>query len=89
MPKTSSQEKILAQGIYEIRILLSGYLGSQNTGDPLVRRAAHLAYALHNEALSIIGDGTFDSRKAIKKIKMVDAIFAENFASKFQPHAPE
>jgi len=87
MPKSSSQAKILAQVIYEIRQLLSPFLGSQNTADPLVRRAAHLAYALHNEALAIVADETFDSRKAIRNIKMVDAIFDENFAARFQAHA--
>jgi hypothetical protein len=64
MPNTHSQAKILAQGIYEIRQLLSGFLGSENAGEPCVRRAAHLAYALHNEALAVIDGGTFDASKA-------------------------
>ena len=86
MPNGESQAKILAQGIYEIRQLLSGYLGSRNEGDPLVRRAAHLAYALHNEALSVIEKGTFDSAKAIDKIRAVDSMFGESFASRFESH---
>jgi hypothetical protein len=86
MPNTPSQSKILAQGIYEIRLLLSGYLGSQNSGDPAVRRAAHLAYALHNEALSVIEGGTFDSAKALDKVRAVDTMFEENFASRFETH---
>jgi hypothetical protein len=83
MPNTQSQAKILAQGIYEIRQLLSGYLGSQNAGDPCVRRAAHLSYALHNEALSIIDGGTFDSERAVEKVRAVDRMFDESFASRF------
>lgn len=63
MPTTQSQAKILAQGIYEISQLLSDYLGSQPEGDPVVRRAARLAYALHNEALSVIEGGTFDGQR--------------------------
>ena len=86
MPNTQLQAKILAQGIYEIRLLLSGYLGSQNPGDPVVRRAAHLAYALHNEALSIIEGGTFDSGKAVDKVRAVDMMFEERFASRFETH---
>jgi len=86
MPFTQSQTKILAQGIHEIRLLLSGYLGSQNAGDPVVRRAAHLAYALHNEALSIIEGGTFDSEKAVDKVRTVDKMFEESFASRFETH---
>ena len=86
MSHNSPQAKILAQGIYEIRLLLSAYLGSQNEGDPLVRRAAHLAYALHNDALAVIEDGTFDSTEAVDRIRAVDAMFQENFASRFAPH---
>ena len=86
MSHNASQEKILAQGIYEIRLLLSAYLGSQNQGDPLVRRAAHLAYALHNEALAVIEGGTFDSAAAVDKVSAVDAMFQESFASRFTPH---
>jgi hypothetical protein len=86
MPNTHSQTKILAQGIYEIRLLLSGYLGSHSTGDPVVCRAAHLAYALHNEALAIIKGGTFDGAKAVDKIKAVDKMFEERFASRFEKH---
>lgn len=86
MPNTNSQEKILAQGIYEIRLLLSGYLGSQNAGDPAVRRAAHIAYALHNEALAVTGGGTFDCVKAMDKIRAVDRMFEETFTSRFESH---
>jgi hypothetical protein len=86
MSENPSQAKILAQGIYEMRLLLSAYLGSQNEGDPLVRRAAHLAYALHNDALAVIEGGTFDTTKAVDRIRAVDAMFQETFASRFAPH---
>lgn len=33
MSHNSPQAKILAQGIYEMRLLLSAYLGSQNEAD--------------------------------------------------------
>ena len=86
MPDTQSQARILAQGIYEMRLLLSGFLGSQNNGDPAVRRAAHLAYALHNEALSVIEGRTFDGTKAMAKVRAVDGMFGENFALRFEKH---
>lgn len=89
MPNTQSQTKILAQAIYEIRQLLSGYLGSQNAGDPCVRRAAHLSYALHNEVLSMIDGGTFDSEKAVDKIRAVDRMFGESFALRFESHVSD
>jgi hypothetical protein len=86
MPSNQSQTKILAQAIYEIRLLLSGYLGSQNTGDAPVREAAHLAYALHNEALAIIEGKDFDTDQALSKIRAVDKMFNESFAPRFQAH---
>jgi hypothetical protein len=45
-----SEMRLLAHALFEIRVLLAGYLGSTNEGDPAVRRAADQAYALHNEA---------------------------------------
>jgi hypothetical protein len=86
MSDNSSQAKILAQGIYEIRLLLSAYLGSPNDSDPVIRSAAHLAYALHNEALAVLEGGTFDSAAAMRKVSAVDAMFQESFASRFAPH---
>jgi hypothetical protein len=86
MPNPQSQAKIMAQGIYEIRLLLSAYLGSQNAGDPAVRRAARLAYALHNEALAVIEGRTFDGAKEMDKIRAVDRMFDESYASHFECH---
>jgi hypothetical protein len=86
MANNQTQAKILAQAIYEIRLLLSGYLGSQNPSDPVVRRAAHLAYALHNEALSVMEGGTFDERQALAKVEVVDRMFNERFAAHFAKH---
>lgn len=86
MSDNPSHAKILAQGIYEIRLLLSAYLGSQNDADPVVRRAAHLAYALHNEALAVLEGNTFDCSAALKRISAVDAMFHESFTSRFTPH---
>jgi hypothetical protein len=81
---SQSQAQILAQAIYEIRQLLSGYLGSEATAEMAVREAAHLAYALHNEALAILDGKTFDVKNAISKIGAVDAMFNESFASRFE-----
>ena len=86
MPNNQSQIKFLAQAIYEIRLLLSGYLGSQNKDDAPVREAAHLAYALHNEALAVIEGKDFDTEQAIFKIRDVDKMFNESFSPRFQAH---
>ena len=52
--QSEAHTKAVALALYQIRILLSGYLGTSSKGDISVRQAAHLAYASHNEALAIL-----------------------------------
>ncbi len=87
MNKDDSQAKILAQAVYEIRLLLGGYLGSQVAGDPQVRIAAHLAYALHNEALAVLEGSTFDASRAVANIAAVDRLFSTKYSVRFAPHS--
>lgn len=65
--------------LYQIRVLLSSYLGSQNEGDMSVRQAAHLAYALHNEALALVEGGSFDPTTVIRRLEAVDAMLSSEF----------
>lgn len=83
MPENQPQAQILAQALYEVQSLLRGYLGSHAEGDILVRQAAHLSYALHNEALAVLEGSNFDEQSAISKIKAVDTMFGESFAPRF------
>jgi len=83
MAATSEQEKILAYAIYEIRLLLSGYLGSETEGDLAVRQAAHLAYALHNFALDVVAGRSFNAQNATSAIAAADALLGSEFVSRF------
>ena len=74
MAANSDEEKILAHALFEIRVLLSSYLGSNNSGPMEVRVAAHLAYALHNEALAIMEGRDFDIKAALEKVAAIDSI---------------
>lgn len=75
------QLKLMAAAIYEIRLLLSKYLGSKNESDDSVRLAAHLSYALHNDALSIIeGGGGFDVDAAKKRIRQAEVVVGHKYA---------
>ncbi|HEY5958859.1 MAG TPA: hypothetical protein VIV60_19995 [Polyangiaceae bacterium] len=65
---TNLQAKVLAQAVFEIRVLLAGYLGSASTVDMPIRQAAHLAYALHNEALALLADGEFDPKSHLNEL---------------------
>lgn len=75
--------KIFAQALWEIQSLLHGYLGNEASGDLSVRQAAHLSFALQNEALAVLEGKYFDAEQAIIKIKVVDEIFDENFSVNF------
>lgn len=66
--------KLIANALYEIRLLLSSYLGSEKGASTEVRFAAHLAYALHNEALAIATGTGFDVNAALKKVAAIDCI---------------
>jgi hypothetical protein len=83
MWENSDQAKVKALAVYEIRLLLSGYLGSENNGDMAVRQAAHLAYTLHNQALSILDDKTFDVSESIQALKFSDTVLGAKFTEKF------
>jgi len=79
MTTSVDQAKILAFAVYELRLLLAGNLGSDAVGEPSVRAAAHLAYALHNQALAILEDRSFNPEEAVEAISKVDQMFGENF----------
>lgn len=74
MPENNIEDKLLAHALYQIRILLSDYLGSHNEGPIEVRTAAHLAYALHNEALAVIEGKNFDVKSALAKVEAIDKL---------------
>ena len=82
----SAQLKIMAQAVYELRILLSEHLGSKNEENTCESIAAHLVYALHNDALAIIEGHPedFHIEKSIKNISRVDELFGEQFSERFQ-----
>lgn len=68
--------KLIANALYEIRLLLCSYIGSQNEAPHDVRFAAHLAYALHNEALALAAGTGFDVNSALKKVTAIDGILS-------------
>ncbi|WAC63715.1 hypothetical protein OVA13_02680 [Pseudoxanthomonas sp. SL93] len=84
MTDQTDQIKVLAFALYEMRLLLAGYLGSDNPGDHPVRVAAHLAYALHNQAHAAWQYGeSFDAASAISSIASVDKLLGSNLMQQF------
>ena len=78
-----TQNQLLAFAVYEIRQLLAHYLGSDATSDPAVKAAAHLAYALHNQADAILQGRILDPQETMESLNAVDRMLATNFQAKF------
>ena len=68
VPEQSAEVKLLAYALYRLKILLGAHLGSQSTSPTELRVAAHLSYALHEEALAILEDRNFDLEAALAKL---------------------
>jgi hypothetical protein len=78
-----TEVKVLAQAIYEIRLLLSHHLGSEIDADLSVRIAAHLAYALHNDALAVIEGNGFDVAEAVRRVAKIDSVLGVTAGADF------
>ncbi len=78
MSVSPSQTQILAFAVFELRLLLAGHLGDRQECEPSVQVAAHLAYALHNQALAALEGRPFDTAEALEAIAKIDDAFSEN-----------
>ena len=79
-----SQEQLLAFAVYEIRLLLADHLGSQSDSPMPVRTAAHLAYALHNEALAVMQGQAVDVNAAAARLDALDSVLGTEFRSRIR-----
>jgi hypothetical protein len=80
MTLSEERAKFLAAALYEMRVLLQVYRGD----DEYVVLAERLAYALHNDALSVIeGNADFDVAASRQRIaifqKIVGSPYPDNF----------
>lgn len=70
----SPEVQLIANALSEIRSLLSSYLGAENDVPSEIRLAAHIAYALHNEAAGLVDGNGFDVKAALRKVMAIDNI---------------
>ena len=84
MSKENDKATLTALAIYEIRVLLAGHLGTGLAQNAPVRAAAHLAYALHNQALAIIADEDFSVSSAIARIEHVESMLGSKYGTNFR-----
>jgi hypothetical protein len=73
MNNDNAEARLLANALYEIR-LLSPYIDNEVDAPMQVRLAAHLAYALHNEALAVTEGSSFDMHAALRRVAAIDNI---------------
>lgn len=64
----------MAAALYEVRILLAPFLGRESSAEIPVRIAAHLAYALHNDARSLLHGDSIQLEATLKRIEAIDQI---------------
>ncbi len=69
-----AEARLIANALCEIRLIMSAYIGSSVEAPTDVRFAAHLAYALHNEALALAAGTGFDVNSALNKVAAIDGI---------------
>ena len=74
MDRHDDKMQLLAAALYEIRLLLGSYLGSSSEADQGIREAAHLSYALHNEAEAVSRGYDFDFDAAIRRVAAIETI---------------
>ena len=86
MDTKDQQIKLLAQAVYELRLLLSGNLGSPAPDSSAEKIAAHLSYALHNEALAVLEnkEEKFVVEKSLKTLQHLDKLFGDQKNSPFK-----
>lgn len=70
----SDQTRQLALALLEIRTLLADHLGGDVEAPMNIRIAAHIAYALHNEAEAAYNNADFELGDATCKIAAIDQI---------------
>ena len=86
MKSDEANFKLLAQAVYELRLLLSHHIGPAEGIASAEVASANLAYALHNEALAIVENrpNDFNIDKAIEKIKKAEKISGGKYSGEFQ-----
>lgn len=83
-----NETELLAVALHQIRILLADCLGSVNDAPLQTRIAAHLAYALHNEAETVLEGRPIDVNAALARIEAIDSLLGvqdgKRFVQEFQ-----
>jgi hypothetical protein len=78
-----NETELLAAALHHIRILLADCLGSVNDAPLKTRIAAHLAYALHNEAETVLEGRPINLKAALARIAAMDSVLGVDDGTRF------
>lgn len=78
----NAETKLIASALFQIRVILGAYIGQGIDAPADVRLAAHLSYALHNEAAALAAGTCFDISSALKKVAAIDNVLGSDDGSR-------
>lgn len=80
--KVDLEKRLMAAALYNLRVLLSGHLDRDERGP--VSDAAWLAYALHNQALSVLDGQAFDVAQALDAVERLEPRLGAAYVQEFR-----
>ena len=83
---TAHHFQLLAAALYDVRLLLAGHLGADTDSPSEVSTAAHIAYALHNEADAVVQGKSLDLADAWQKLEALDQRLNTNVTERLRFH---
>ena len=82
--KTDAQTRLLAAALYEVRLLLPHLVGTKESSAEAL--AAGIAYALHNDALSMLEGVPYDIEAALRRLRALDQRLGTNVLERLEHH---
>ncbi|WP_432720087.1 hypothetical protein R0381_003446 [Jeongeupia wiesaeckerbachi] len=76
------EKRLLAAAIFELRVLLANHLDFQDQSPAAV--AAQFAYALHNQALSVLANQPFDVTQALDGLARLEPHLGKAYLQQFR-----
>lgn len=76
------EKRLIAKALYELRVLLAGHLETEDKSP--VADAAWLAYALHNQALSVLDGHAFDIAQALRAVDKLESRLGTKYIQQFR-----
>jgi hypothetical protein len=76
------EKRLLAAAVFELRVLLSSYIDHDNKSS--AGTAGLLAYALHNQALSVLDGRSFNVTEALDAVDRLESRLGSKHLQQFR-----